>query len=136
MTFKPNMTFINLPVKDLKKTMDFFAHIGFSFNPQFSDDHAACMVINEQTFAMLLTETRFKDFTSKNIIDASRDIEVLMGFSADSREQVDDVVKKAFEAGASPAAESKDYGFMYQASFMDLDGHVWEVIYMDPGAVQ
>lgn len=85
---------------------------------------------------MLLSEARFKDFTSKNIIDASKNVEVLVGFSAESREQVDDVVNKAFDVGASPASEPKDYGFMYQASFMDLDGHVWEVIYMDPGAVQ
>src|SRR5690606_26912691 len=132
----PNMTFINLPVKDLKKAMDFFSHIGFTFNSQFTDDNAACMVINEQTFAMLLTEARFKDFTNKEIIDASKSVEVLLGFSAESREQVNEVVNKAIDAGGSPAYDSKDYGFMYQASFMDLDGHVWEVIYMDPEAVQ
>lgn len=87
--------------------------VSFSFNPQFTDDNAACMVINEQTFAMLLSETRFKDFTSKDIIDATKNVEVLVGFSAESREQVDDVVNKAFDAGASPASEPKDYGFMY-----------------------
>lgn len=136
MSLQPKMTFVNLPVKDLKKSIDFFSHIGFAFNPQFTDDNATCMIINEHTFAMLLTENRFKDFTSKDIVDAFRNIEVLVGFSAESREQVDDIVSKAFEAGASPAAESQDYGFMYQASFMDLDGHVWEVIYMDPEAAQ
>lgn len=136
MSLQPKMTFINLPVKDLKKSIDFFSQLGFSFNPQFTDDNATCMVINEQTFAMLLTEARFKDFTNKEIIDATKQIEVLVGFSAESREQVDDVMNKAFAAGARPASETQDYGFMYQASFMDLDGHVWEVIYMDPTAVQ
>lgn len=136
MSLQPNMTFINLPVKDLNKAKGFFSNLGFTFNAQFTNETAACMVINEQTFAMLLTETRFKDFTNKDIVDASKNVEVLIGISANSRDQVDDIVNKAFDAGASFASDPKDYGFMYQKSFMDLDGHVWEAIYMDPEAVQ
>lgn len=136
MGFKPSMTFINFPVKDLKQTMDFFAQLGFTFNPQFTDDNAACMIINDNTFAMLLVESHFKNFTDKEIIDATKSVEVLIALQADSKEEVDEVVNKAIAAGGSPASDPKDYGFMYQWSFQDLNGHVWELNYMDPSFVQ
>lgn len=136
MSFKPRMTFINLPVKDLQKTMNFFSNIGFTFNPRFTDDQAACMVINDHTCAMLITEARFRQFTNKTIIDAKEHVEVLLALSADSREQVDEVVNIAIESGGSRASDPVDHGFMYQASFADPDGHVWEILYMDPAAIQ
>ncbi|MDV4150757.1 VOC family protein [Clostridium sp. AL.422] len=131
--FKPFMTFINLPVKDLKKSMDFFKEIGFTFNPQFTDDNAASMIINDNTFAMLLTEAHFRNFTNKEIIDATKQVECLVSFAVESREQVDIIVEKALKAGGSRAQEPKDYGFMYQANFQDLDGHIWELSYMPQG---
>ncbi|MFP3919816.1 VOC family protein [Lysinibacillus telephonicus] len=133
MTFKPSMTFINLPVKDLKKSMSFFEQIGFSFNMQFTDDNAACMVINDHTFSMLLTEAHFKNFTSKEIVDATRQTESLISLAVESREQVDAIVEKAIAAGGSLASDPRDYGFMYQVGFQDLDGHIWEVFYMEQG---
>ena len=136
MSFKPSMTFINLPVKDLGKSMDFFKKIGFSFNPQFTDENAACMVINDHTFSMLLTKAHFKNFTDKEIVDATRQSEVLVSFAANNREQVDDILKKAIEAGGSPSSDPKDYGSMYQVGFLDLDGHIWEVFYMDQSGHQ
>ncbi|MBW8349873.1 VOC family protein [Bacillus sp. IITD106] len=136
MALQSSMTFINLPVKDLKKTMDFFTHIGFTFNPQFTDDKAASMVINDNTYAHFLTEAFFKNFTTKAISDATKSTEVLIALSAQNREQVDEIVKKAIESGGSPASDPQDHGFMYQWSFQDLDGHIWEVAYMDPSAMQ
>lgn len=136
MTLKSSMTFINLPVKDLQKTMDFFTHIGFSFNPQFTDDKAASMVINDNTFAHFLIESFFKGFTPNAISDAKKSTEVLIALSAESKEQVDEIVNKAIEGGGSPASDKQDHGFMYQWSFQDLDGHIWEVAYMDPVAFQ
>lgn len=127
------MTFINLPVKDLKKSMSFFEQIGFSFNMQFTDDNAACMVINDHTFSMLLTEAHFKNFTSKEIVDATRQTESLISLAVESREQVDAIVEKAIAAGGSLASDPRDYGFMYQVGFQDLDGHIWEVFYMEQG---
>lgn len=136
MSFKPSMTFINLAVKDLGKSMDFFKKIGFSFNPQFTDENAACMIINDYTFSMLLTKAHFKNFTDKEIVDSTRQSEVLVSFAADNREQVDDILKKAIEAGGSLSSDPKDYGSMYQVGFHDLDGHVWEVFYMDQSGHQ
>lgn len=131
MSFQPKMTFINLPVKDLKKSKDFFKQIGFTFNDDFTNDDAACMVINEHTFSMLMTEGQFKNFTAKNIIDSNDHIEVITSFAAESRNQVNEIIKKALDAGGRLASEAKDFGFMYQMGFQDLDGHTWEVIYMD-----
>lgn len=130
------MTFINLSVSDLKKSMNFFNEMGFSFNMQFTDENAACMVINDNTFAMLLTEAHFKNFTNKEIANAATHTEVLVSFAVESREQVDAILKKAIESGGSPATDLKDLGFMYQAGFQDLDGHIWEVFYMDMEAQQ
>ena len=128
--------FINLPVKDLKKSMTFFSAIGFTNNPQFTDDTAACMVISEDIFLMILTHEKFKGFTPKAIVDATRNTEVLTALSYESRGEVDDIVRNAVAAGGSTYAEPKDHGFMYQHGFQDPDGHIWEVFWMDPKAVQ
>lgn len=128
----PGKIFVNLPVKELKRSIDFFTHLGFSFNQQFTDDKAACLVINDGSiYAMLLTEPMFKTFTKKEIADASKTTEVLIAIDADSREQVDQLVKKAVEAGGSIYTEPADHGWMYQHSFADPDGHQWEILYMD-----
>src|SRR5262245_45101344 len=118
--------FVNLPVKDLKKSMDFFKALGYSFNPQFTDETAACMVISDDIYAMLLTHAKFQKFTPKAISDATKSTEVLIALSLDSRDQVKDIVAKAVAAGGSTYADPKDYGFMLQHGFQDLDGHLWE----------
>ncbi len=123
--------FINLPVKDLKKTIAFFEKLGFAFNMQFTDDEAACMIIGENIYAMLLLEKFFKTFTSKEIADAKKTTEVLIAIDAESRESVDEMIKKAVEAGGSTYRNPQDNGWMYGHSFADLDGHQWEVLYMD-----
>jgi uncharacterized protein len=130
------MIFVNLPVKDLKKSMAFFAALGYTFNPQFTDETAACMVISEHIYTMLLTHPKFKEFTPRVICDATKSTEVLICLSCDSRDQVDDLVAKAVAAGGATHAEPKDYGFMYQHSYQDLDGHIWELVYMQPDAVK
>ncbi|MEU9061316.1 VOC family protein [Streptomyces sp. NPDC048430] len=132
----PQMIFVNLPVKDLGTTKNFFGKLGFGFNPQFSDDSTACLVISDTIFAMLISEPRFKDFTKKEIADASRTTEVLLALSAESREKVDEMADAALAAGGSPANETQDMGFMYGRSFQDPDGHIWEVVWMDPAAVE
>lgn len=131
----PQMIFVNLPVKDLETTKGFFGKLGFSFNPQFSDENTACLVISDTIFAMLMTEPRFKDFTKKEIADASKTTEVLLALSAESREKVDELADAALAAGGSPANEPQDLGFMYGRSFQDPDHHIWEVMWMDPAAV-
>ncbi len=128
--------FVNLPVRDLPKSMAFFQALGFRFNPQFTDDTAACMVISDDIYAMLLTHAKFKEFTPKAICDATQSTEVLIALSRDSRHDVSDLVSKAVAAGGTTYAESKDYGFMFQHGFQDLDGHIWELIFMEPSAVQ
>ncbi|MEU8518229.1 VOC family protein [Streptomyces sp. NBC_01216] len=134
----PQMIFVNLPVKDLEASKSFWSKLGYSFNPQFSDDTTACLVISDTIFAMLLTEPRFKEFTApgKEIADAARTTEVLIALSAESREKVDELADAALSAGGSPAKEPVDYGTMYGRSFADVDGHHWEVMWMDPSAVQ
>lgn len=128
--------FVNLPVKDLERSKTFFAKLGYSFNPQFTDDKAACMVISEDIYTMLLTEPFFKTFTHKDIADAAKTTEVLVALSADSRGKVDDMLRKALAAGAKEPREPQEHGFMYGRSFEDLDGHIWEVIWMDPKAIK
>ncbi len=128
--------FVNLPVKDLQKSVAFFTRLGFKFNPQFTDETATCMIVSDQSFVMLLTEPKFKDFTPKPICDARNSTEVLVALSADSRKQVDAMVGTALAAGGTTYADPKDYGFMYQHGFQDLDGHIWEVFHMDPSAMQ
>lgn len=127
----PRMIFVNLPVKDLDASKRFFGELGFSFEEQFTDETAACMVIEENIFCMLLTEERFKDFINGEIADATRTTEVLNALSADSREEVDQLVDKALEAGGQPWRPAMDDGPMYGRSFQDPDGHVWEVMHMD-----
>ena len=127
--------FVNLPVKDIDRTRAFFGSLGFSFNPQFSDDKALCMVISEHIYAMLLQESYFQTFTTKPVADARASTEVLTCLSCESREEVDALVAKALAAGGRAPNEHKDYGFMYQHGFEDPDGHVWELMYMDPNAV-
>jgi predicted lactoylglutathione lyase len=127
--------FVNLPVKNLEKSIEFFGSLGFTFNAQFTDETGTCMIIGENIFAMLLTEEKFRKFTPKQICDASTSTEVLIALSYDSRAEVDDLVKKAVAAGGKTYAEPQDHGFMYQHAFQDLDGHNWEIFYMDPSFV-
>ena len=129
-------TFINLPVKDLAKTREFFTSIGFSFDEQFTDDNATRMIISEDTSVMLEVEQFFKGFIApQEVVDTSTSREVIVGLSADSREEVDDLVDKALAAGARALGESQDDGFMYMRGFRDLDGHQWSFIYMDMAAI-
>ena len=136
MPAKPRKLFVNLAVRDLKKSMEFFRTLGFDFNLQFTDEKAACMVIGEDAYAMLLTEPFFKGFTKKEVCDTARQTEALLALSCESREEVDQMVKKAVEAGGANAMDSQDHGFMYAWSFYDLDGHHWEVLWMDPSTIQ
>ncbi|WP_339701022.1 VOC family protein [uncultured Roseivirga sp.] len=123
--------FINLPVKDLDRSMTFFKDLGFSFNPQFTDENAASMIVSENIFVMLLTETYFKTFTKKPISNAKESTEVLIALDTNSRDEVQQIVAKAQELGATIYNEPQDHGWMYQHSFADLDGHQWEFAYMD-----
>lgn len=127
--------YVNLPVKDLNASVEFFKAVGFEFNMQFTDEKAACLVVGENIFAMLLQEEYFKTFTKKDIVDATKATEVLIAISADSKEEVDGIVSRAV-AGGAKSNGSIDHGFMYQSSFDDLDGHTWEVAYMDPAAIE
>lgn len=128
--------FVNLPVKDLHRSVEFFTKLGFKLNPRFTDETAACMIVSDDVFVMLLTEAKFAAFTPKEICDAARSTEVLVCLTCSSRGAVDDMVEKAVAAGGATYAESKDYGFMYQHGFQDPDGHIWELVSMDAEAVQ
>lgn len=128
--------FVNLPVRDLQKSMAFFAAIGFTFNPQFTDDNAACMVIGADNYAMLLSESFFRTFTRREPCDAARQVEALIAFSCQSRAEVDAITTKALAAGGAIAVEPQDHGFMYWRSFTDVDGHQWEPLWMDPTHIQ
>jgi uncharacterized protein len=128
--------FVNLAVHDLKKSKEFFAKLGFEFNPKFTDDKAACMVISEEACVMLLGEPFFKTFTRRELCDTAKHTEGLFALSCDSRAEVDEMVKKAIAAGGKHAMEPQDHGFMYGWSFYDLDGHHWEVFWMDTAAGQ
>ncbi len=123
--------FINLPVKDLQKSMDFYTAIGMTNNPQFTDHTAACMVYSDNIFVMLLTHEKFKDFTKKEIADTTKTIAVINSLSVDSVTAVNDMMDKAIKAGGNESSEAKDYEFMKHRSFEDVDGHNWEVFYMD-----
>jgi len=124
--------FVNLPVKDLDKSIAFFTALGFKFNSKFTDENATCMIVGEDSFVMLLVEAFFKTFTNKPLVDAAKNTEVLVALSCESRAEVDQMVGNAVTAGATTPMPSKDYGFMYQHGFQDLDGHMWEVFHMDP----
>jgi len=128
--------FVNLPVSDLKKSRAFFTSLGFTFNPQFTDETAACMVVSDDIFVMLLTKPKFKSFTPKEICDATKSTEVLVCLSSESRQKVDELVRKAVAAGGKTHQEPQDHGFMYGHGFQDLDGHIWELAYMEPSAIK
>jgi predicted lactoylglutathione lyase len=128
--------FVNLPVRDLKRSVEFFTRLGFSFNKQFTDDSATCMILSEEAYVMLLVEPRFRDFAKKPISDARTSTQGIFALSADSRAEVDELVKTAIAAGGTHAANPMDHGFMYGWSFFDVDGHHWEVMWMDPSHVQ
>ena len=128
--------FVNLPVKNLDNSVEFFTRLGFKFNSQFTDQTATCMIVAEDIFVMLLTEVKFKTFTPKEICDAKKSTEVLVCLSCDSRPKVDELVRKAVAAGGTTYNEPQDHGFMYAHGFQDLDGHIWELIYMEPSVVK
>ncbi|MES2262544.1 MAG: VOC family protein [Pseudomonadota bacterium] len=127
--------FVNLPVRDLDKSVAFFTQLGYRFNAQFTDATATCMIISDTIYAMLLTHEKFKSFIKTEICDATRSTEVLLCLSQDSRQAVDDLVDKAIAAGATEPRAAQDHGFMYGRAYQDLDGHIWEIMWMDPGAV-
>lgn len=127
--------FVNLPVQDLEQSIRFFTALGFTFNPQFTDETATCMVVTDDIFVMLLTRDKFQSFTPKHICDATKSTEVLICLSLDSRGQVDDMVREAVAAGGTTFSDPKDHGFMYGHGFQDLDGHMWELVSMGEGAV-
>lgn len=128
--------FVNLPVKDLNRSVEFFTKLGYTFNPQFTDENATCMIISENIYFMLLVEDYFKSFTKKEIPDTTKNAEAIFALSADSREAVDELVSKAVAAGGTAPNEKQDQGFMYGHGFQDLDGHLWEVFWMNPDTSQ
>jgi uncharacterized protein len=128
--------FVNLPVRDLQKTIAFYKALGFTFNPQFTDDTAGCMVISEHNYVMLLTHEKFKSFATKPIPDAHKSTGVLVALALESKQAVDDIVAKALKAGGKEPTPKQDYGFMVQRKFEDPDGHTWGPFWMDPGHVQ
>ncbi|MCZ1000869.1 VOC family protein [Streptomyces mirabilis] len=130
------MIFVNLAVNDVDTSKKFFTELGYTINPQFTTDDCACVVISDTIIAMLLSKHRYADFTKKEIADATKTSEVLLCLSAESREKVDELCDKALAAGGSGTREAQDHGFMYGRTFDDLDGHTWEVMWMDPAAVQ
>ena len=128
--------YVNLPVKNLDKSVKFFTALGYKFNPQFTDEKATCMIVSDDIFVMLLVESFFKTFTPKPICDATKSTEVLLCLSSESRAKVDEMVSKAVAAGATTPNKPVDHGFMYQHGFQDLDGHLWEIMYMDLAAMK
>ncbi|HEY0142806.1 MAG TPA: VOC family protein [Thermoanaerobaculia bacterium] len=128
--------FVNIPVKDLQKSMEFFRSLGFEFNQQFTDDKAGCMIVSDKAWIMLLSEPFFRGFTKLEPCDTSKATEAMLALSCESRAEVDAMVRKAIDAGGRHAMDPMDHGFMYAWSFYDLDGHHWEVLWMGPKAVQ
>ena len=126
--------FVNLPIREMERSQAFFKSLGFSFNPQFTNEQGACMVVSEDIFVMLLVEPFFQTFTKKPVSDARKSTEVLVCLSCESRDEVDGLVKKALAAGGTAPNAPQDHGFMYAHGFEDLDGHVWELVWMDPAA--
>lgn len=127
--------FLNLPVKNLNRSVEFFTRLGYKFNPQFTDENATCMIISDDIFVMLLIEKFFQSFTSKIICDATKHTEAIIALSCTSRAEVDEMLRKAVAAGGTTPRIPVDHGFMYSHSYEDLDGHIWELFYMEPGAV-
>jgi predicted lactoylglutathione lyase len=128
--------FVNLSVRDVKKSMAFFGVLGFAFDPKFTDDNAACMIVTGDAFVMLLAEPFFRTFTKREPCDTTSHTEGLFAMSCDSRDAVDAMVHRAIDAGGSYAMDPIDHGFMYGWSFYDLDGHHWEVLWMDPATLK
>ncbi len=131
----PKQIFVNLPVKDLNKSIVFFTWLGFTFNPRFTDENATCMIVAENIYVMLLREEFFKTFTPKTIADSVKSTEVIVSLSVDSRVQVDQMMENVFKAGGQESGLKQDYGWMYNRGFQDLDGHLWEVFFMDMDAM-
>jgi predicted lactoylglutathione lyase len=127
--------YVNLPIKNMERSQAFFKALGFSFNPQFTNEQGACMVVADDIYVMLLTEPFFAGFTRKPVSDAKKSTEVLLCLSCSSRAEVDELVRKAVAAGGATPVPPQDHGFMYGHGFEDLDGHQWELMYMDPDAV-
>ncbi|WP_447920178.1 VOC family protein [Achromobacter aegrifaciens] len=127
--------FVNIPINDMQKSQAFFKSLDFTFNPQFTNDQGACMEVGENIYAMLLVKDFFQTFTGKPVADATKTTEVLIALSCESRAEVDDLVARAVAAGGTAPRQPQDHGFMYAHGFEDLDGHVWELIYMVPGEV-
>ncbi|WP_414472342.1 VOC family protein [Microvirga sp. M2] len=128
--------YVNLPVKDLQRSVRFFQTMGFGFNPQLSDETAACMAISDDIFAMLLTEAKFREVARRPVADTSRMTEVLTSLSVESRKRVNQLVERALAQGGREMREPEDHGFMFGRSFSDLDGHIWEIVYMDQDAME
>ncbi len=130
------MLFVNLPVADLERSKAFFAQLGFSYNPSFGDDSSACMLVGEHAFVMLLSREKFAEHSKLPIADPTTHALSLYAFSVSSRDEVDSVSAAALAAGGTEADEAEDFGFMYSRSFFDLDGHGWQVMWMDPAAAE
>ena len=128
--------FVNLPVKDLNKTVEFFTKLGFTFNPQFTDENATCMIVGKDIFVMLLVEKFFKIFTKKEISDTTKNTEAIVALSAQSREEVDQMMENVLDAGGREVRDPQDHGWMYGRSFEDINGHLWEIFYMDESAMK
>ena len=132
----PRKIFVNLAVADLARSVEFFNELGFAFDPRFTDETATCMVVSDEAYVMLLLEDRFADFTDKHLADSKVQAEAIIALSAASREEVDELADKALAAGGGHAGDPQDMGFMYTRSFLDPDGHQWELVWMDPSAVE
>jgi len=135
MATTPRMIFVNLPVRELERSKQFFAKLGFEFDPRFTDEKAACMILSDKGFVMLLARPFFETFTKRQVCDTRTHTEALLALSCDSRAEVDALVRTAIDAGGSHAMDPQDHGFMYGWSFYDVDGHHWEVLWMDPKAL-
>ncbi|WP_270181045.1 VOC family protein [Alkalihalobacillus sp. CinArs1] len=134
MALQVNQVYLNLPVKDLDRSVSFFTELGFEFNAEYTDDKATCMVINDNTYIMLLVEEYFKTFTKKEVVNAKDGTEAIVAISVSSREEVDRVVEKALNSGGKASSDPVDHGFMYASSFQDPDGHIFEVLSMEQPA--
>ena len=130
------MIFVNLAIENLKRSVDFFTALGFTFNPQFTSEDTACMIINDQALVMLLEKPKFQGFTKKALVDTATHVEVLTALSCASRDEVNHLVDTALKHGGRPAGDVQDHGFMYAWSFECPDGHIWEVVWMDPNTVE
>ncbi|MCP8899320.1 VOC family protein [Gilvimarinus xylanilyticus] len=132
----PDKIFVNFPVKSLPTSIEFFRGLGFDFDPQFTDDNATCMIVSDNIYVMLLTDSYFKTFTPKQLCNTRDQIETLVALSCASREEVDHLVERGIALGGREPRAAMDHGFMFQRTLEDLDGHTWELFYMDPEHLQ